>query len=59
MGRPGDPDDLVGALLFLASDASRFVTGETMSSTAASWLEDRGIIVRRRPDDPIDECIRC
>jgi NAD(P)-dependent dehydrogenase (short-subunit alcohol dehydrogenase family) len=30
MGRPGEPDDLVGALLFLASDASAFVTGQTL-----------------------------
>ena len=27
MGRFGDPDDLIGACLWLASDASRFVTG--------------------------------
>jgi NAD(P)-dependent dehydrogenase (short-subunit alcohol dehydrogenase family) len=27
MGRFGEPDDLIGALLWLASDASRFVTG--------------------------------
>jgi NAD(P)-dependent dehydrogenase (short-subunit alcohol dehydrogenase family) len=27
MGRFGEPDDLLGALLWLASDASRFVTG--------------------------------
>jgi NAD(P)-dependent dehydrogenase (short-subunit alcohol dehydrogenase family) len=27
MGRFGEPDDLVGTLLWLASDASRFVTG--------------------------------
>lgn len=27
MGRFGDPDDLIGALVWLASDASRFVTG--------------------------------
>jgi NAD(P)-dependent dehydrogenase (short-subunit alcohol dehydrogenase family) len=27
LGRYGDPDDLVGALVWLASDASRFVTG--------------------------------
>jgi NAD(P)-dependent dehydrogenase (short-subunit alcohol dehydrogenase family) len=30
MGRPGMPDDLVGALLFLVSDASAFVTGQTL-----------------------------
>jgi NAD(P)-dependent dehydrogenase (short-subunit alcohol dehydrogenase family) len=27
MGRFGDPKDLIGAALWLASDASRFVTG--------------------------------
>lgn len=30
MARPGQPGDLVGALLFLASDASRFVTGQAL-----------------------------
>lgn len=27
MGRMGDPEDLSGAIVFLASDASRFMTG--------------------------------
>jgi NAD(P)-dependent dehydrogenase (short-subunit alcohol dehydrogenase family) len=27
MGRFGEPDDLVGTAVWLASDASRFVTG--------------------------------
>jgi len=31
MGRPGREGELVGALLFLASDASTFVTGETIA----------------------------
>jgi NAD(P)-dependent dehydrogenase (short-subunit alcohol dehydrogenase family) len=30
MGRAGEPDDLVGALLFLAGDGSRFITGHTL-----------------------------
>jgi NAD(P)-dependent dehydrogenase (short-subunit alcohol dehydrogenase family) len=30
MDRPGQPEDLVGALLFLASDASAFMTGQTV-----------------------------
>jgi D-arabinitol 2-dehydrogenase len=27
MGRMGNPEDLMGAVVFLASDASRYVTG--------------------------------
>jgi len=30
MGRPGDPEELVGALILLASDASSFITGQTI-----------------------------
>jgi NAD(P)-dependent dehydrogenase (short-subunit alcohol dehydrogenase family) len=30
LARAGEPDDLVGALLYLASDASGFVTGQTL-----------------------------
>ena len=38
LGRIGDPEDLVGLAIFLASDASRFVTG-------ATYLADGGMTV--------------
>ena len=28
--RPGSPDDLDGAVVFLASESSRYVTGQTL-----------------------------
>lgn len=31
MGRPGEPDELDGALLYLASSASRYVCGQTLA----------------------------
>ena len=31
LGRLGQPEDLVGAVLFLASDESRWVTGSTVT----------------------------
>ncbi len=30
LGRPGTPDDVAGAVLFLASDAARYITGHTL-----------------------------
>jgi NAD(P)-dependent dehydrogenase (short-subunit alcohol dehydrogenase family) len=30
MGRLGEPDDLIGAVIFLASQASNYVTGQTI-----------------------------
>ena len=31
MGRLGQPDDLVGAIVFFASDAAAFITGQVLS----------------------------
>jgi len=30
LGRWGNPDDVVGPVLFLASDAARYITGHTL-----------------------------
>jgi 2-deoxy-D-gluconate 3-dehydrogenase len=30
LGRLGEPDDLIGAVVFLASEASNYVTGQTI-----------------------------
>jgi len=30
MGKFGEPEELIGALIYLASDASKFVTGVVM-----------------------------
>ena len=30
MKRPGQPDDLDGAVVFLASESSRYITGQTL-----------------------------
>jgi 2-deoxy-D-gluconate 3-dehydrogenase len=30
LGRVGQPEDVVGAVLFLASDAARFITGDSL-----------------------------
>lgn len=38
MGRIGQPEDLVGPVLFLASDAARFVTGQTIQNNGGALM---------------------
>ena len=49
-GRVGSTDDIVGPALFLASDASRYVTGTTLFVDGAY----RENLVRYRPDDLLE-----
>ncbi len=38
LGRPATPDDIADAILFLASDASRSITGETINVSGGSYM---------------------
>ena len=42
MGRPGIPSDLAGVAVFLASDASDYITGETIS-VDGGWTVSAGV----------------
>lgn len=44
LGRYGRPEDIIGAVLFLASDAAGFITGQTLSVDGG--LSIRGLQVR-------------
>ena len=39
MGRAGQPDDISGAAVFLASDAAAFVTGATIHVTGGAHIQ--------------------
>ena len=38
LGRMGEPDDIVGLAVFLASDASAYITGESIFEDGGGWL---------------------
>ena len=38
LGRPATPEDIADAILFLASDASRSITGETINVSGGSYM---------------------
>jgi 3-oxoacyl-[acyl-carrier protein] reductase len=47
LGRPGEPADVAGAVVFLASDLARYVTGVTLpvdggTHAAGGWYRDAG-----------------
>jgi 3-oxoacyl-[acyl-carrier protein] reductase len=40
LGRIGTPDDIVGPLLFLMSDAARYITGQVLHVNGGAFLRD-------------------
>lgn len=38
LGRPGEPEDVANAFVYLASDMASYVTGEILSVDGATWL---------------------
>ena len=57
LGRVGQPSDSADVVLFLASDLSRFVTGQVLATdggtlTAGGWFRRPGSRWTNRPQDP-------
>ena len=38
LGRLGEPDDVAGVAVFLASDAAAYMTGHTVNVTGGMWM---------------------
>lgn len=38
LGRMGDPEDLAGPCVFLASDEARYITGQTLNVDGGNWM---------------------
>jgi D-sorbitol dehydrogenase (acceptor) len=38
LGRMGDPEDLCGAAIFLASDEARYITAQTLNVDGGNWM---------------------
>ena len=49
LGRPGDPDDMAGPALFLASDAARYITGDAIRVDGGMLAQQRSATVDIMP----------
>jgi len=38
LGRMGEPEDIAGAAVFLASDEARYVTAQTLNVDGGNWM---------------------
>jgi enoyl-[acyl-carrier-protein] reductase (NADH) len=47
MGRPGTPDDLASAAVFLASDESSFITGINLPVDGGSFQIIRQVLLKK------------
>jgi gluconate 5-dehydrogenase len=52
LGRPGEPGDLDGALLLLASDAGRYITGQTLLVDGGISVGSLRALPKKSPSPP-------